>query len=116
MREAAAHLVGEHDFRSFCVSGSAEGKRTIRRVVSIDIGEEEHLGERCVVVKVIGNAFLHSMVRVIVGTLVEVGVGRRESAWAKEALIAQDRRAAGPTAPAQGLTLWSVGYRDEVWL
>jgi tRNA pseudouridine38-40 synthase len=116
MRVAAAHLVGEHDFRSFCVAESAGGKRTVRRVEVLDIGEEEHLGERCLVVRVVGNAFLHSMVRTIVGSLVEVGRGRRDPAWVAEALGALDRNAAGPTAPAQGLTLWHVEYPEDVWL
>lgn len=115
MRAAAALLVGEHDFRSFCVALSAEGKRTMRRVESIDFAEEEHLGERCLVVRVLGNAFLHSMVRVIVGTLVEVGAGRREPSWVAEVLAARERAAAGPTAPAHGLTLWGVEYPDEAW-
>jgi tRNA pseudouridine38-40 synthase len=65
---------------------------------------------------VVGNAFLHSMVRTIVGSLVEVGVGRQGVAWLGDALAAQERSAAGPTAPAQGLTLWSVAYDEEVWL
>ncbi len=115
MREAARALVGEHDFRSFCVAESAEGKRTFRRVDVVDIIDEEHLGERCLTVRVVGNAFLHSMVRVIVGSLVEVGTGRREADWMAEALAACDRSAAGPTAPAQGLTLWRVEYPDDVW-
>ncbi len=116
MREGAAHLLGEHDFRSFCLTDSAAGKRTHRRVDVLEIAEEEHLGERCIVVRVASNAFLHSMVRVIVGTLVEVGAGRRESVWVAEALAACERSAAGPTAPAHGLTLWRVGYPDDVWL
>jgi tRNA pseudouridine38-40 synthase len=115
MRAAAALLVGEHDFRSFCVALSAEGKRTMRRVDSIDFAEEEHLGERCLVVRVLGNAFLHSMVRVIVGTLVEIGAGRREPSWVAEVLAARERAAAGPTAPAHGLTLWAVEYPEDVW-
>jgi len=115
MRTGAALLVGEHDFRSFCVTESAEGKRTVRRVDSIDLAWEEHLGEGCLVVRVVGNAFLHSMVRAIVGTLVEVGAGRRKPDWVGEALAARDRAAAGPTAPACGLTLWRVEYPDEVW-
>lgn len=115
MRAGAAQLVGEHDFRSFCVTESAKGKRTVRRVDAINLVPEEHLGEECLAVRVVGNAFLHSMVRAIVGTLVEVGAGRREASWVGEALAAQDRTAAGPTAPACGLTLWRVEYPDEVW-
>ncbi|MGV8082186.1 MAG: tRNA pseudouridine(38-40) synthase TruA [Coriobacteriia bacterium] len=112
MRTGARTLLGEHDFRSFCVAESAEGKRTFRRIDSIEIAEEEHLGERCLVVRVIGNAFLHSMVRVIVGTLVEVGAGRRDAEWVAEVLEARSRAAAGPTAPAHGLTLWRVEYPE----
>lgn len=115
MREAAGHLVGEHDFRSFCVASSAEGQRTVRSIDTVEIGHEEHLGEECVVLRVVGNAFLHSMVRTLVGTLVEVGVGRRAPGWVAEVLAARDRRAAGQTAPAQGLTFWRVDYPDEVW-
>lgn len=116
MRDGAAYLLGEHDFRSFCVTESAEGKRTVRKIDLIEMAEEEHLGERCLTVRVIGNAFLHSMVRVIVGTLVEVGTGRREPGWVGEALSACERSAAGPTAPAHGLTLWSVEYPSDAWL
>ncbi len=116
MREGAGHLVGEQDFRSFCVTQSAEGQRTVRRLDTVEIAEEVHLGERCLTVRVVGNAFLHSMVRVIVGTLVEVGCGRRDPDWVVEALSARERSAAGPTAPAHGLTLWRVDYPDDVWL
>jgi tRNA pseudouridine38-40 synthase len=116
MRQAAAHLVGEHDFRSFCVTESAEGKRTVRRIDSLDISEEVAVGEKHVVIRVAGNAFLHSMVRAIVGTLVEVGMGRRAPDWVADVLAAQERVAAGPTAPALGLTLWSVAYPDDVWV
>jgi tRNA pseudouridine38-40 synthase len=116
MRAAAAQLVGEHDFRSFCVAESAVGKRTVRRVDSIELSEEDVLGEPALSIRVVGNAFLHSMVRTIVGSMVEVGLGRREAAWIDQALAAGERSAAGPTAPAQGLTLWSVGYPEEVWL
>ena len=116
MREASAHLVGEHDFASFCVSESSVGKRTVRRVDAVEVAEEEHLGERCLTVRVTGNAFLHSMVRVMVGTLVEVGTGRRSAQWVRDALVAKRREAAGPTAPPQGLTLWAVAYPDDVWL
>lgn len=116
MRDAASALLGEHDFRSFCVTESAEGKRTVRRLDVVEMAEEEHLGESCLAVRVVGNAFLHSMVRVIVGSLVEVGTGRRDAEWLGEALVVCDRSAAGPTAPAHGLTLWSVTYPGGVWL
>jgi len=110
MRAAAAHLVGEHDFRSFCLAVSAEGRNTVREVRTIELLHEEHLGEGCLCVRVVGNAFLHNMVRILVGTLVEVGAGRRPSAWTADALAACDRAAAGPTAPAEGLTFWQVVY------
>lgn len=116
MRAGAGLLLGEHDFKSFCVAESAEGKRTVRRIESIEIVEEVQLGEACIVVRVVGNAFLHAMVRVIVGTLVEVGLGRREPSWVGKVLDACDRSAAGQTAPAQGLTLWSVAYPEDAWL
>ena len=81
MQEAARLLEGEHDFKSFCKAASAEGKSTCRYVESIDFFEEEVLGERCLTMQIVGNAFLHSMVRTIVGTLVQVGAGRRQPAW-----------------------------------
>jgi tRNA pseudouridine38-40 synthase len=116
MRTAAAHLLGEHDFRSFCVADSAEDKNTVRRIDEIEISSEQQLGEGNLVVRVVGNAFLHSMIRIIVGSLVEVGTTRRDPAWLAEALAAEDRAAAGPTAPPQGLTLWAVEYPREVWV
>jgi tRNA pseudouridine38-40 synthase len=116
MRDGAAALLGEHDFRSFCVAASAEGKRTVRRLDVIEIGPESVMGEHAIVVRVVGNAFLHSMVRTIVGSLVEVGLGRRPVTWIAEALVARDRSSAGPTAPAAGLTFWHVTYPEECWL
>jgi len=112
MRAASAHLVGEHDFRSFCVTASAEGKRTVRRLDAIEVFGEQPLGEDSLVIRVTGNAFLHSMVRVLAGTLVEVGAGRRTPDWVADVLAARERFAAGPTAPAHGLTLWDVEYAD----
>lgn len=116
MRRAAGPLVGEHDFRSFCVADSAQGKRTVRTIELLDITTERELGEHAIQIRVVGNAFLHSMVRVIAGTLVEVGTGRQSESWVEQALDARDRGAAGPTAPPQGLTLWHVSYPEEVWL
>lgn len=110
MQRAAAHLIGEHDFKSFCLAASAEGKPTCRNVREISFAEELIMGERMVVVKVVGNAFLHSMVRAIVGSLVLVGRGKREPDWMVDVLVARDRRAAGENAPGRGLVLWHVEY------
>lgn len=110
MAQAATALVGEHDFRSFCKAVSAEGKPTCRYLASVGVSRLEEAGEELVVVDVTGNAFLHNMVRTIVGTLVEVGRGHRDPAWVGEVLEARDRTAAGQCAPAKGLTFVGVEY------
>lgn len=110
MREGAAHLIGEHDFKSFCMAVSAKGKPTCRNVMSIDVQPVEVMGQQLVCITVIGNAFLHSMVRTIVGTLVAVGRGKRKPDWVLDVLEAKDRAAAGENAPAQGLVFWEVRY------
>lgn len=110
MKAAAPLLVGEHDFASFCVAASAQDRNTVREILSVTIFGTDHLGEGCLVLQIRGTAFLHSMVRVIAGSLLEVGLGRREPQWLTEVLAGRDRRLAGPTAPAQGLTLWRVRY------
>lgn len=110
MEEGARHLIGEHDFKSFCMAASAVGKPTHRYVDEISFSRETVMGENLLVVKIVGNAFLHSMVRTIIGTLVTVGKGRRDAAWVASVLEARDRSAAGENAPAAGLTLWGVDY------
>lgn len=112
MARAAACLVGEHDFKSFCKASSAEGKPTCRNVMSVGFERGCELGEDVLSFTITGNAFLHSMVRTIVGTLVEVGSHRRDESWVAEALAACDRAAAGPTAPADGLVFAGVAYPD----
>jgi tRNA pseudouridine38-40 synthase len=110
MKKALPYLIGEHDFTSFCVAASAVDKNTVRELLSLTLFGTDHLGESCHVLQVRGTAFLHSMVRVIAGSLLDVGLRRREPEWIQEVLEAKDRRAAGQTAPAQGLTLWRVRY------
>lgn len=110
MREAAAYLVGEHDFKSFCMAASAVGKPTCRNVHEISLSREMIMGEDILTIKVIGNAFLHSMVRTIVGTLVMVGRSQRKPEWVHEVLEARNRTAAGENAPAAGLVFWRVQY------
>ena len=95
MRVAAAYLEGEHDFKSFCQTG-AQVESTVRTVYRVEILEEG----RDLVVRVSGNGFLYNMVRIIVGTLLEVGQGRRMPEDMVQILEKKDRSAAGPTAPA----------------
>lgn len=104
MREAAMHLVGTHDFTSFCAAATpvAEKHRTI-----FEIRIEER-GTYCDVY-CCGNGFLQYMVRIIVGTLVDIGLGKMQSSI-RDMLVARDRTRAGQTAPALGLTLWEVSY------
>lgn len=110
MRSGAASLVGEHDFKSFCKATSAEGKPTSRYLERVEVSRVVEAGEPLVTIDVTGNAFLHNMVRTIAGTLVEVGRGHRDPSWVEQVLSARDRAAAGPCAPAQGLTFVGVEY------
>ena len=107
MRAAAQLLVGEHDFAAFRAAGCS-AKTTVRRIESIEISGDGEV----VYVDVRGNAFLRNMVRIIVGTLAEVGEGSRTVAQVSEILAGLDRIKAGITAPPQGLELVSVRYRE----
>lgn len=108
MRRGAAFLEGEHDFRSFCQTGS-QAESTVRTVYSVEVEEQ---GEE-LVIRVCGNGFLYNMVRIIAGTLLEVGRGRRRPEDLAAVLQAADRSAAGPTAPAHGLTLVKYEFSER---
>lgn len=105
MREAAAGLVGEHDFAAFRASGCS-ARTTVRRIESIDLARTGDV----VTLDIRGNAFLRNMVRIVTGTLAEVGSGRRPLAQVAEILAGKDRTKAGFTAPPQGLELVEVRY------
>ena len=105
MERAAADLVGTHDFRSFC--GLKRFKKSTVRTIT-DITITQHGSE--VRLEFTGNGFLMRMVRILAGTLVEVGLGRRAADAMPAVLAAQDRAAAGPALPAQGLALVRVEY------
>jgi tRNA pseudouridine38-40 synthase len=107
MGDAAAPLIGEHDFRSFC-GVLPENGVTVRDVRALTIARYGDL----VRVAIRADGFVHRMVRTIVGTLVECGLGRRDPASMRAILAARDRRAAGLTAPAHGLYLAGVRYDD----
>lgn len=113
MREASQYLLGEHDFKSFCKAESAKDKPTHRNIIEISFDECSIWNDDMLVITVVGNAFLHSMVRTLVGTLISIGNGLHEPAWIKEVLEARDRTAAGENAPACGLVFWSVDYEGE---
>lgn len=105
MREAARLLVGEHDFASFCRHPGGE-RSTVRDLRQLAVGRQGRL----LSVRVEANAFLHQMVRSLVGTLVSVGEGRLEAGEMPAILAAGSRQAAGELAPARGLTLERVRY------
>ncbi len=105
MRNAASYLIGEHDFTSFCTN-SGKKKSKVRIIYSIDIANVN--GK--VSIDFHGNGFLYNMVRIISGTLIEVGLGKRKPEEVKDILEAKDRSRAGITAPPTGLFLVGVDY------
>ncbi len=107
MECAAQMLIGEHDFASFCQAG-AQVSTTVRTVYDCSVHKEG-----CeIIIRITGNGFLYNMVRIIAGTLMEIGSGRYEPGKMKEILDSCDRQKAGPTAPPQGLTLIKYEFED----
>lgn len=105
MEQAASLLLGQHDFRSFC-SVTKMKKSTVRELRDIVITRQGPMLR----IRFTGDGFLYNMVRILVGTLLEVGSGRRGAGDMPRVLAAKDRQAAGFTAPAQGLFLWDQKY------
>jgi tRNA pseudouridine38-40 synthase len=105
MQEGVSHLVGKHDFTSFRAT-QCQAKTPIRTIHSAYVQRVGHL----VILDITANAFLHHMVRNIVGTLLEVAKHKQSPQWIKSVLDAKDRRFAGLTAPPEGLYLVQVGY------
>ena len=105
MQKAAECFVGEHNFRAFCNTKTLK-KSSVREIYSLSVekvGEEVRLTFR-------GNGFLYNMVRIITGTLIEVGLGKRSAEEIPAIIESRDRQKAGETAPARGLTLMEVIY------
>ena len=107
MKQAAAFLEGTHDFRAFCANGRTK-KSTVRTLEQIKI----ELKAPELSLHFTGNGFLYHMVRILTGTLLEVGMGKRNPEEMAEILASLDRKEAGPMAPAKGLCLWKVEYKD----
>lgn len=108
MEKAAKLLIGTHDFKSFCANKKMK-KSTVRTIYSITVREENGI----VTLRYRGNGFLYNMVRILTGTLIEVGRGLRAPEDMKAVIEAKDRGAAGFTAPAQGLYLTEVEYEKQ---
>ena len=104
MGQAAAHFVGEHDFSAFCANKKMK-KPTVRRIDSFTVEAQE----KELIFTVTGNGFLYNMVRIMVGTLLEVGMGQR-TPDSIPSLFGAKREAAGHLVPAQGLCLMEVTY------
>ena len=107
MQEAAFYLIGTHDFKSFC-SVNTTATTTVRTIHDIQVIRDGV----DVIVRVIGNGFLYNMVRIIVGTLMDVGRGKYEPSAVKDILEATDRTCAGPTVPACGLMLKELRFLE----
>lgn len=107
MRNASLAIIGTHDFSSFCAANTAvvDKVRTIKRLDFEEYGNELHM-------VIEGTGFLYNMVRIIAGTLAEVGMGRRHAEELEKIVAAADRDAAGITAPAHGLYLENVMYKS----
>lgn len=112
MREAAAALVGSHDFTTFR-SSECQAKSPVKSLDRIDISEAGSMTGREITFDFAARSFLHNQVRSMVGTLVQVGTGRWPAARVAGALAAADRAACGPVAPPAGLFLTAVDYRPD---
>ena len=109
MKKGAEYIVGTHDFKCFQAAGGEEKKTTVRTVYSLQLRKE---GEE-ILLEIKGDGFLYNMVRIITGTLVDVGLGKIEPEKVKEIIESRDRQQAGHTAPPQGLYLAEVYYDLE---
>jgi tRNA pseudouridine38-40 synthase len=106
MKEASKYLLGTHDFTSFC-SAKTEVENKVRTIKEIDFS----MNHNVLVFRFVGNGFLYNMVRILVGTLLEIGSGLRKPEEIETILDKKDRQFAGKTAPGHGLYLWKVYYK-----
>lgn len=107
MQQAANYLIGRHDFKSFC-SVKSNVEDTVRKILFCNVEKSQ---DDVVTIRVTGTGFLYNMVRIIAGTLILVGIGDLKPEQIPEILKQRKRSAAGPTAPAQGLTMIGIQYK-----
>lgn len=105
MREAASYFVGQHNFKNFC-SSHTQAKTTVRIIYSFEIERDKEM----ITLRVTGNGFLYNMVRMLAGTLIDVGSGKIKPEQIPEFLAAKERPQAITTAPAKGLTLIGIDF------
>ena len=105
MIQAAQYFLGEHDFKSFC-SAKTDVESTIRTIYQLNVQKEGNI----IKIKVVGNGFLYNMVRIISGTLIQIGLHKYSPETIGEIIEAKDRTKAGPSAPPQGLRLMKIEY------
>lgn len=110
MQEATKAFLGEHDFAGFCSAG-AQVKTTVRTIYELTVEKKDN---DMICIRVRGNGFLYNMVRIIAGTLLEVGKGNIEAKSLENRIAAADRSQAGPTAPARGLKLIKIQYISDL--
>lgn len=108
MQQAARYLEGTHDFKSFC-SVNTVVEDTVRTIYTLQVIKD---ADDIITIRVQGSGFLYNMVRILAGTLIQVGIGAMEPEQMTEILEAKDRSASGPTAPAQGLTMMGIEFLD----
>ena len=106
LKEVARHCIGEMDFSSFCKKRESKHINTVRRIRAVDIRKDNDL----IIIDIAGNAFLHNMVRIIIGTMVEMNKKNSAPGFITEIIARRDRESSGLTAPAYGLYLKSVTY------
>ena len=112
MKAACPYFTGEHDFKSFC-SIHTQAETTVRTIYSLEVTEQKLDSQgRLIRIRVTGNGFLYNMVRILAGTLIQIGLGAYAPEDVAAMLEACDRQAAGPTAPAKGLTLLGMRYPE----
>lgn len=111
MNEACKYIIGTHDFKAFEAAGSTPRESTVRTIYGLRVFPLGNSG--LIAVEVKGDGFLYNMVRIMVGTLVDVGLGKRSAEELPDILESLDRTKAGPTAPAEGLYLAKVYYEEE---
>ncbi len=106
MIDGSGYLIGKHDFTSFCCINGNQVKDKVRTIKKIDIIRKDNE----LIIRVLGDGFLYNMVRIITGTLVDIGLGKIKPCEIKNILENRDRRLAGRTAPAKGLCLVEIEY------